>query len=264
MRITYRNTNNKNYWEKRWADIPADLPMENMDVYPAKYAQLAIKNKDGKILEAGCGAGRILRFYHECGYDILGIDFIETAVKKLKKIDGKLKVEVGDIASLRFESNTFDSILAFGLYHNLEHNLDDAIKETYRVLKVGGFICASFRADNVQTRLTDWLADRKVKKSAHQKNVKVFHKRNLTKSEFSQLFEDAGFEISSISPVENMPILYKFRIFRALKHKTFNENIARSEGYHLSWIGQQLQNFLMNFFPNQFCNIYVLIASKSR
>ncbi len=57
MRITYRNANNKDYWAKRWGDIPADSPMENADAYPLKYAQMTVKDKSGKILEAGCGAG---------------------------------------------------------------------------------------------------------------------------------------------------------------------------------------------------------------
>ena len=87
---------------------------------------------------------------------------------------------------------------------------------------------------------------------------------NLTKNEFSLLFKDHGFEIVNIYPVENMPILYKFSFFRSKLHKEFNENIARSEGYRLSRFGQKLQNILMKYFPDQFCNIFVLIASKSK
>lgn len=86
---------------------------------------------------------------------------------------------------------------------------------------------------------------------------------NLTRKEFEQLFKRAGFIIDSVYPVENMPILYKFTIFRSSGHKKFDENKARKEGYRLSWFGQRLQKFLMKFFPDQFCNIYVLIARKA-
>ncbi len=86
---------------------------------------------------------------------------------------------------------------------------------------------------------------------------------NLTRREFEQLFENAGFVIEDVYPVENMPILYKFRFFRAKTHKEFDENRARAEGYRLSWFGQALQNFLMRFFKDQFCNIYVLIARRN-
>ena len=107
MRITYRKANNKDYWAKRWGDIPADAPMENLNVYPLRYAEMAIKDKTGKILEAGCGAGRVLRYYHNQGYNILGFDFIKVAIDKLKDIDPILQAEVGDITDLRFPDKSF-------------------------------------------------------------------------------------------------------------------------------------------------------------
>lgn len=263
MRITYRTRGVKEYWTARWEEIPADAPMENLNVYPLKYVQMTVKSKTGKILEAGCGAGRILRCYHDWGYDIIGIDFISVAISKLKEIDPAIQAEVGDITNLRFADQSFKYILAFGLYHNLEHGLDRAIQETHRVLEQNGSVCASFRADNIQTRLTDWLADRKAKSGGGSGKARAFHKMNLTRSEYEKLFTRAGFVMDFVGPVENMPILYKFAIFRSASHKQFDENKARAEGYRLSWFGQRLQNFLMRFFPDQFCNIYVLIASKA-
>lgn len=262
MRITYRTRGVKEYWAARWDDIPADAPMENSGVYPLKYAQMTVQDKTGKILEAGCGAGRILRYYHDRGYDIFGIDFIDVAVNKLKAVDPTLQVEEGDITSLRFADRSFRYVLAFGLYHNLEQGLDKAISETHRVLEADGLVCASFRADNIQTKLTDYLADRKAKKAGGENKPRVFHKMNLTRSELGQLFTRSGFEIDFVGPVENMPILYKFAMFRSSGHKEFDENKARMEGYRLSWFGQRLQNFLMHYFPDQFCNIYVLVAHK--
>lgn len=261
MRITYRTHGIKEYWATRWADIPADSAMTNVAAYPLRYAEQTVTAADGPILEAGCGAGRILRYYHERGHDITGIDFIDAAIQKLKAIDPTLKVETGDITQLRFADDSFRYVLAFGLFHNLEHGLDTAVAETWRVLRKGGRVCASFRADNVQTRLTDWLADRKARSSGKVAGT-AFHKMNLTRREFATLFEQAGFIVESVEPVENMPILYKFAFFRAAGHKVFDESKARAQGYRLSFVGQRLQDFLMKFFPDQFCNIYVLIASK--
>jgi SAM-dependent methyltransferase len=263
MRVTYRRANNKDYWAKRWADIPADQPMQNHDAYPLKYAELTVKSKDRRILEAGCGAGRILRYYHQRGYDIVGIDFIEVAVTKLKQADPTLRVEVGDITNLRFADQSFEYVLAFGLYHNLEQGLELAVAETRRVLTRDGRVCASFRADNLQTRLTDWLAAKQAQQHDARPAPRVFHKLNLTRSEYERLFTRAGFEVEAVYPVENMPILYKFAFFRARDHKAFDENKARKEGYRLSWLGQRLQNLLMKVARNQFCNIYVLIARRA-
>ncbi|XOJ84596.1 class I SAM-dependent methyltransferase [Methylophilaceae bacterium Uisw_099_01] len=261
MRITYRNHDIKNYWTSRWNNIPVDNPMQNTNVYPLKYSEKIINDRRGKILEAGCGVGRIQRFYHNQGVDIVGIDFIKIAIEKLKKIDSTLKVEVGDITNLRFDSESFKYILAFGLFHNLEHGLEKAINETYRILEKDGAVCASFRSDNIGTKISDWLTNRKSNK-ANNLGKRVFHKMNLTRAELKQVFEKSGFNVKSIDAVENMPILYRFRFFRSLRHKRFDENIAREEGYQLSAFGQLFQNFLMRFLPNEFCNVYVLIAYK--
>ncbi len=258
MRITYRSDAIRDYWTRRWASISADQASENPDGYPLKYAELAVGR--GRILEAGCGAGRVLRYYHALGRDIVGMDYIEGAVEKLRRADPTLQVEVGDITALHYPSDSFGCVLAFGLYHNLEHGLDRALAETLRVLEPGGRVCASFRADNIQTRLTDWLANlrsgRKAGGGGH------FHKMNLTRAEFAGVFERAGFVVERVFPVENMPVFYKFALLRAASHKVFDENLARKEGYLLSPLGQFLQTTLMRLFPNQFCNVYVLIGRK--
>lgn len=62
------------------------------------------KDKEGRIIEAGCGAGRILRYYHDRGYNIIGMDFIDVAIDKLKGIDPTLQVE--DITNLRHADET--------------------------------------------------------------------------------------------------------------------------------------------------------------
>ena len=261
MRKTYRASDVKDYWQKRWDAIPADTAMSNTDKYPLKYAIQTIgSDKNGKILEAGCGAGRILRYYHNLQFRISGFDYIETAISKLKEADASLDVSTQDICSLSYEDESFKYILAFGLYHNLENGLDKAISETHRVLLRGGRVCASFRADNIQNRINDYLSDRNSKlPRSHQTN---FHKLNLTSQEFKRIFTRNGFKIISFSPVENMPLLYKFRLFRSQNHKVFNESLGRVQGYRLSLFGTIIQNLLMTFFPSQFCNIYVVIAEK--
>ena len=87
-----RNKNNLDYWTSRWTSINEDEPMQNTDEYPLKYANMIIESKKERILEAGCGAGRILRYYHEKNYNIIGIDFISEAINKLKAADRSLTV----------------------------------------------------------------------------------------------------------------------------------------------------------------------------
>ena len=260
MRKTYRHRSNREYWQARWESIGADKAMQRRDRYPLKYSDMIISEKKGRILEAGCGAGRILRAYHDAGHNIVGIDFIEGAVEKLRKTDASLQVETGDITQLQFADRSFRSVLAFGLYHNLNETLDRAVAETYRVLEPGGWLCASFRSDNIQNAIIDWLAEQQEKERIDK--PRVFHKLNLTKKEFADLLARHGFVVHQLYPVENFPFLYKFKRFRAVSQKAFDEHHSRSAGYRLSPVGAMCQKMLIRLFPYQFCNVYVIIAKK--
>ena len=259
MRITYRNQNIKEYWLDRCTEIASDKTMLNTKIYPSKFSEMVI-NIDEQNLEAGCGAGGILSFYQERFFKIIGMDYIDLAIKKLKEIYDTLNLFTPDIKNLNFKNDSFDSVLAFGIYHKLKNNLLDSISETYRLLKFKGKVCYSFRPDNIHTRLVDCLAS--IKKSGRKQKSPNFLKIDLTKRELINLFEKNGFKVNSVYLVENMPILYKFQLFRSKNHKLFDENNDRAECYNLSKVGNLIQKILIKCFPNQFSIIYALFADK--
>ena len=244
--------------------------MQNKSKYPLSSSLSILENsskKNVRILEAGCGTGRLLRFFHENKYDIIGIDFTENAIKKILELELDLKAELGDISNLRFESGIFSHVLAFGLYHNFEEEmLIKSLKETNRVLEKGGILCASFRADNLQ----NWIIDKffnysigsKKRDKIHNTSAKKFHKMNLTKAEITSFVKCAGFKITRIYKIDNMPLLYKLKIFRNSRHKNFDENLARKDGYSLNMIGSVIQLILRSIFSNHFFSLYVVNAKK--
>jgi len=66
------------------------------------------------------------------------------------------------------------------------------------------------------------------------KNAEGFHKMNLTRSEYKEFFVCAGFEIDYIIPLEYLLILFKLKLFRAGRHKKFDENKRdlKAIGFH--------------------------------
>ena len=272
MRKTYRHKSIKDYWVQRWGAVDADAPMSNVNKYPLSCSLDAMRHgcleKDRvRILEAGCGNGRLLRYFGEDGYDITGVDFAENAIQKILNLNLGIKAEVGDVTNLDFEDGRFTHVLAFGLYHNFEEEMMlSALVETHRVLKRDGILCASFRADNLQNYLNDtFFSDRLKtirKPEADPSLPRIFHKINLTKKEVLRFVERAGFELLKIYEIDNMPGLYKFKIFRHSRHTIFDENLGRKEGYLLNPFGNLLQRFLSRYFKSQFCNLYVALCEK--
>lgn len=248
------------YWKKRWESIDVDRGDYDPEKYPGRYAEEMISRVNGRLLEAGCGNGRVLISLHSRGYNISGFDFISAAVEKIKGRFPQIDVIPADVLKLPYEEKSFSGVMAFGLYHSLPpENIPQALQETGRVLKDDGLLIASIRADNVQNFINDIIENRKI----GSRGRKSFHKVNLTVDEACSLFKRNGFFVERVEPIENMPILYKFRIFRAKEHKKFNETVARAEGYKLSAFGRALQDFLLRNFPSSFCNVFVVVARKS-
>lgn len=267
MRATFRSHGGVHaYWQARWEAVPADDGTLNLARYPGIYAQDIISRTGSPVLEAGCGAGRIVRHFHNLGHDIVGIDYIPDVLGKIQSVDSTAQLAGADILRLPFKDNTFASVLAFGLYHNLEVGLIDALNETRRIIKKNGLLCASFRADNIQNRLLDRIVAKQVPLSHVDPPGSVtsqFHKMNYRRKELETAFSQSGFIIESIRFVENMPFLYKFSALRASDCKMFDETTARAKGYRLSLGGRILQSSLMSISPAEFCNLYVIIAQPS-
>lgn len=271
MRVTYRARTVKEYWNSRWTNVEVDNAMSNEKAYPLKYSiqsltHGSIHKSDINILEAGCGLGRIIKYFKNLGYKIKGIDFSETAINRLLNVDPYLDVKVGDICNLDESDNTFTHVFAFGLYHNLnELDMHRALIETKRVLKSGGILCASFRADNIQNLILDRYLSNNLNSSYRGSNElckqkKYFHKINLSKGDIKNILTQTGFNIEKLYHVNNMPILFKFKYFRHHSQKTFNESLGREYGYKLNMLGEILHKALIIFFGKQFCNLYLVIC----
>ncbi|MDD5193391.1 MAG: class I SAM-dependent methyltransferase [Candidatus Nanoarchaeia archaeon] len=110
-------------------------------VYLKKYLE-----KDKRILDLGCGYGRVTIPLAKEGYIIDGLDiapsFIEKAIRDSKLMGLKIDFRVGDMRNLPYEDNSYGNIISmWGVFVELPTREEQlrAIKEMQRVLISGGF-----------------------------------------------------------------------------------------------------------------------------
>ena len=91
----------------------------------------------GRLLDVGCGPGRLLQDLRDQGWDVFGVDFSTVAVERARSMG--LNVRHGTLQSAAFDESFFDVVL---FNHSLEHMYDpiNALKEARRILKPGGVL----------------------------------------------------------------------------------------------------------------------------
>lgn len=144
-------------WDPIWEKIFQDhewgkYPGENLIQFIARNFYKK-ERKKVSLLEVGCGPGANIWFMAREGFNVVGIDGSETAIKKaydrLQKENLNAKLIVGDIIKLPFEDQVFDGIFDNEcLYCNNEQNTSLILSEISRLLKCDGlFYSRSFSSE---------------------------------------------------------------------------------------------------------------------
>lgn len=94
-----------------------------------------------KILDAGCGDGRLISVFKKRGAtDVTGIDITHEMLEEARKTNFYKDLLVQDLRSdLIFEWDTFDAVFCtLVIVHISERDLSHVFEEFFRVLKPGG------------------------------------------------------------------------------------------------------------------------------
>ena len=171
------------------------------------------------LLEAGCGMGRFVKYYHDRGWNIRGVDFAEKAIEKVKEYDPALKVDFADCTNLPYEDETFDGYLSFGVVEHMEEGPDVFLKEAHRVLKPTGK--ALITVPNQENR-----AYFKVYAPEKIKQYTEFFELGFTREEFVDALNRNGFKVLEIRYCGYFTPLRTHKILQG------------KEAYDLNWLGR--------------------------
>lgn len=93
--------------------------------------------KGKKVLDLGCGTGRVLGELKLFGAEVVAADISKEMLKSVEKKHPDVQTIVADAENLPFENESFDAVIATFLIVHLK-DPQIAFDEIYRVLKDGG------------------------------------------------------------------------------------------------------------------------------
>ncbi len=131
------------FWDEKWQDDQIGLYDEDA-VRPFLDLTSACLSAGAKILEGGCGTAGKVAALRDAGYAVTGIDFAEDTVQRIKRVRPEFDVQVGDVYSLPFESDSFDGYWSFGVIEHFWNGYDGLLREAWRVLQENGYLFLTF------------------------------------------------------------------------------------------------------------------------
>lgn len=183
--------------------------------------------EEDKLLDFGCGNGRLLELFFNKKIDYLGVDIsrklINTAKEKYpNKANSFQKISNSDSLSLPGES--FNTIFSIAVFHHFPSKKyrEDVAKELYRITKKEGHIIITiwnlWQKKYIKNIFKNWLGKLKGDNDMDWNDCYVSFTDNegkkfqryhhaFTKRELCELFSDAGFNIEKCEIIDKRNIL---------------------------------------------------------
>ena len=106
-----------------------------------------VVGRGGRVLDAGCGAGRIARHLSDRGLDVVGTDLSPGMIRMAAVEDPDLPVAVASTHQLPFAGNVFDGVMLwYSTIHAPAAEQARLLGEAARVLRPGGHLVIAFQA----------------------------------------------------------------------------------------------------------------------
>jgi SAM-dependent methyltransferase len=153
--------------------------------------------KQGIILEAGSGLGATLITLREQGYDVIGLDYAEGALRASHRYEPSLRLHVGDVHMLPYATNSLHGYLSFGVFEHFQQGMLPALREAYRVLAPGGIMVMTIPYPNLVHMAVRW------KRQLSGQSVLTdddFFESTYTRRALEDNMRAAGFEVLLAKP----------------------------------------------------------------
>jgi ubiquinone/menaquinone biosynthesis C-methylase UbiE len=154
--------------------------------------------KGEKVLDVGCAAGRDSRHLKNKGFKVVGIDLSDELLNLAREKDKEsiyLRMNATDID---FGGDEFGGIFASAVLLHLPSNrqVEKAIGEFYRVMKPGGVLFISVKAETFGKPKEEMVIE-------HLSLGKARYMRYFNKNELAVTLVKQGFEVIDIEKIKS-------------------------------------------------------------
>lgn len=189
---------NESFWHDYW-DARLDAGYfehaEQFDIMGDELGRVLLDEipRDGKHLEAGCGAGFWVAALRTAGLDVEGIEYSRDLVEMVNAVYPELPVCYGDALAIDCADNTYASYLSFGVVEHRQKGPEPFLKEAYRVIRPGGKIV-------ITVPNLGWVRRMKARLGQYEQQPpdKPFFQYAFLADEFVALMTQAGFVPSRV------------------------------------------------------------------
>ena len=211
------------FWDKWWDinNLRRTLERSKNNRFCLSTLCKYIHEKEGLILEGGCGRGYLIYCMHTHGYKCIGIDFAAKTISSIKETFPELDVRVGDVRNLPFPDNYFIGYWSLGVIEHYWSGYDDILREMRRVLVKGGYVFLTFPYMSLLRKLKAKFAlyDEFNKEIV---DIQHFYQFALNVKTVIKDFKAAGFRLINSRPQNGVGGLVKeASLFKTLLQKCY-------------------------------------------
>lgn len=131
-----------------------DLVAQGVDVHGEARLVTALRPPPSRVLDAGCGEGRIASRLTWLGHDVVGVDADRHLLELAEERDTQTRFVVADLATLSLRSQSFDLILLAGnvVPYLADGTLVDVLRRLRQHLDAGGLLVTGYSLPGSQPR----------------------------------------------------------------------------------------------------------------
>ena len=194
-------------WDTEWSRV--DISRVSMKLEQVENWRWIKKyiSPPGRILEAGCGPAKWVKFLQDQGFEAHGLDYSKVAIDASHARWPELKLVHGDLRNMPYEDGYFKTIVSLGVIEHDEEGPDAILQEMRRVLKPNGILyctvpCINHLRGIGLLAIRDWIVCNKtLRRLTGRKPDAKFYEYVWTSQEYSKILTKNGFELINLIPL---------------------------------------------------------------